>query len=211
MRAITVNGTRCRAARRWGRILAARPGAVLAAALMAVAVSPVSAQIALTIADPVLDDLRARVADLLRSMRPADPDIALDATRIIDDHGLWREHGTLILRVEANCRDGLCMTVIAQVTESGLVSQVTLNADNLVAFTDYSFPLWGEGAYPIHIKGAGSTGTVLWLRQGSWVVEACGDCFMSAEERAKRPSPPPSPPQPSPTFEEFRRSLGLDP
>jgi hypothetical protein len=169
---------------------------------------PLQAQsVGLSIADPVPDDLRARVADLMHRIRPADTEAALAATRIIDRHGLWRELGTLFLRVEADCRDDLCMTVIARVTSTTLTPEVTLSAGTLVVFADYGYPLWGMDAHPIDIKGAGDSGTRLWLREGAWVVEACRGCFPSAEELARRPPPPPSTPAPSPTFEEFRGAL----
>lgn len=183
---------------------------VLAVMAILVSVSPLKAGSAgLVIKDPVPSKLRERVADLLRIMWPADAAAAIDATRIIDGV-LWREHGMLILRVEADCRDDLCMTVVTRVKQSGLIPEITLKADRLVWIADYSDPLWKEGAHLIRFKGAGTTGIDLWLRHGGWVVAACGDCFPSKQEPARRYPSPPSPPSPTPTLEEFRRSLGLD-
>lgn len=185
--------------------------AVLAVVMILVVINPIRAQsVGLTIKDHVPDDLRERVADLLRIMRPTDAASAMEAARIIDGD-LWRRYGMLILRVEADCRDDLCMTVVTRVKKSGLIAEVTLKATTFVVIPDYSYPLWGESAYPIRFKGAGSDGIDLWLRPGGWVVAACGGCFPSEEELARRPPTPPSPPLPSPTFEEFRRSLDLDP
>ena len=186
-----------------------RLGVILAVALTAMAipvgVTPLKAGSAgLVISDPVPDELRERVADLLRIMRPADAAVAIDATRIIDG-ALWRQHGMLILRVEADCREGLCMTVVTRVKENGLIPEVTLKADTLVWIADYSYPLWGESAHPIRFKGAGSTGIDLWNRHGGWVVDACGHCFHSAEELARRLPPPRTPPLPSPTVAALSR------
>lgn len=184
---------------------------ILTAMAISVGVSPLKAGSAgLVIKDPVPAELRERVADLLRIMRPADAAVAIDATRIIDGP-LRRQYGMLILRVEAGCREGLCMTVVTRVKKNGLIPEVTLNAGTLVWIADHSDPLWGESAHPIRFKAAGSTGIDLWNRHGGWVVDACGDCFLSAEELARRFPATPSPPSPSPTFEEFRRSLDLNP
>ncbi|MFH6782668.1 MULTISPECIES: hypothetical protein [Methylobacterium] len=193
-----------------GRLQAAWKRTVLVALLLLATVTPLSAQIGMEIGDPVPSDLRERVADLLRAMRPHDSDAAIAAARIIDGD-LWRRYGLLLLRIEADCRATLCMTVLSRVGQADLTPQLTLNADKQVHLTDAGVDLWGALDFPIHIKGHGSTGIIATPRLGSWVVEACGGCFPSGEELARRPAVPPSPPSPSLTFEEFRRSLDLDP
>lgn len=177
-------------------------GLALTAALMVTATNPLPAQgIGLDIADPVPEDL-------LRTIRPADAEAAFGATRIVDRQGRWRESGMLILRVEADCRTGLCVTVIARVTAAKLTPDVMLDADIPVEFADDRSPLRGTIARRIRIEGAGDPGTQLRLRERMWFVEPCGGGFPSDEERVRRLPPRSSPRS---TFEEFRRSLSLDP
>ncbi len=128
----------------------ARLRTFLAVVAILVSVNPPKAMSAgMVIKDPVPSELRERVADLLRMMRPAD---AAVATRIIDG-ALWREFGMLILRVEADCRNDLCVTVVIRV-KNGLIPEVPLKADARVDIADDSYPLWGEGARPIRFEGA---------------------------------------------------------
>lgn len=180
----------------------------LALAGMFVTLNPLSAQIGMRIKDPVPVDLRDRVTDLLRVMRPIDADAAFSSARIIDGD-LWRKYDLLFLRVEADCRDDLCMTVLARIKQDVLTPELILNADNQVDFTDASVEFWGASDFPFHIKGRDNTGIRVTPRYGSWVVEACGGCFPSAEELARRLQEPPTPPSPIPTFEEFSGALNL--
>jgi hypothetical protein len=114
---------------------------ILAVALVLAAGSPVStASAGLTIKDPVPSELQARVAGLLQDMRSGDADAAIGAARIIDGD-LWRQYGLLFLRVEVDCRQELCMTIIARVNSNELVPELILNSDKFLHFVDASVDL----------------------------------------------------------------------
>ncbi|MER2263899.1 hypothetical protein [Methylobacterium oxalidis] len=184
---------------------------VLAATLSVAPMNAARAQATFArIQDPVPIELRDRLVDLMRTVRPNDANEAVAATKIIDGR-LWREFGMLFLRVETNCQ--YCMTIVSRATDSAIIPELTLIAGSRVRIFHEIFELWGGsvGSIPIEIEGYDGGGTVLFRWNETWVIQGCGTCFLPTETRPKPPSLPPPPKPPEQTFEDFRRALGREP
>ena len=156
---------------------------------------------------PVPDDLKDLVAAMLGRERPHDAEAALAGTKALDSS--WQSGQLLILRIEADCRDDLCMTVIARVTHGAIVPELTLNVGPTFYMPDTASTLWGS-EHPVWgmvFKGTGGSRLIAMLRNGQWVVEANGPWQPPAASMIEKPreSPLPLP------LEEFRRQLGLEP
>ncbi|WP_156467535.1 hypothetical protein [Methylobacterium sp. Leaf102] len=170
---------------------------ILATALSLTMIGVASAEGArFRIEDPLPDELKGRIAALIRSERPRDADAALAAARI-RDNGLWREGAPLLLRIETGCHGDLCMVMIGKVTNQAIIPQLTLGAGPTVSVSDELVELWGIRSTSFIFEGHGGTKIDVWGRRGdqgdSWIADACGSCF-SASEPSLKPDllPPPS-------------------
>lgn len=170
-----------------------RRSTILAIALSLTMMGAVSAQMArFRIDDPLPDELKDRVAALMRSERPTDAEAALAAARI-KDHRFWREGGPLLLRIETGCHGDLCMMMIGKVTDQAIIPQLTLRAGPTVTVSDELVKLWGIVSTRFIFEGGGGTKIDVWGRDGTWIADACGDCFSAFEANPKQnPLPPPS-------------------
>ena len=190
---------------RWRRLF-------LAGALSLLLMSPAFAAGArIRIGDPLPEELKERVSDLMRSLRPDDADAALAAARIIDGP-LWRQNAVLLLRIETDCRDDLCMVVIGRVTDRAIIPEVTLRAGPNAFMGDGGRRIWGFVGSPMAFQGRDGSGLLVYSGPNGWLVEACATCFRPLETRQPvLPTPPPPAKLPEKTFEEFRRELRLEP
>lgn len=137
--------------------------------------------------DPLPDELKGRVAALMRSERPKDAEAALAAAKVKDDL-LWRKYGVLLLRVETGCEGNLCMVMIGQVTDQAIIPQLMLRAGPTVIGGDEVINLWGVNSSQFTFEGREGAKIDVWSRgdQGDrWVVDACGTCFSASEARPK--------------------------
>ncbi len=183
----------------------------LAGALSLLLIGPDFAQSAqIRMGDPLPEELKERVSDLMRSLRPGDADAALAATKI-EDGILLRQHAVLLLRVETDCRDDLCMVVIGRVTDRAIIPEVTLRAGPNVVMDDVGGKFWGFFGPPIEFQGRDGSGLLVYWGPNGWLVESCATCFRPLETSKPVPPPPPKAKIPEKTFEEFRRELRLEP
>lgn len=170
---------------------------ILATALSLTMIGVASAQGArFRIEDPLPDELKGRVAALMRSERPKDAEAALAAARIKDNR-FWREGGPLLLRIESGCHGDLCMVMIGKVTDQAIIPQLTLRAGPTVTVSDELVELWGIWSTSFIFEGRGGTRIDVWGRRGdhgdSWIADACGGCFSASGARSKSDLlPPPS-------------------
>lgn len=162
---------------------------------------------AVSINAPVPDDLKDLVAAMLRRERPQDAETALAGAKMVDVSG---RHGSpLIMRIEADCRESLCMTIIARVVQGAIVPELRINAGPSVYLHDSARSLWGSDhpVWSLVFEGASGSRLIAMLRNGLWVVEANGPWRPPEASTTEEPRPS-SPPVP---FEQFRRQLGLEP
>ncbi|KQQ13040.1 hypothetical protein ASF53_12615 [Methylobacterium sp. Leaf123] len=185
-----------------------RYGAFATAILSFAAISAVHAASArVPIDTPLPAILRERVASMLRVERPGDAEAALANTKILGDS--WREGDTIFLRVEDDCREGLCMTMIARLTSEAIIPELVLNAGPNASMYDSASSLWKSDRpiWSVVFEGTDGSRLIASSRKGRWVVEANGSWQPPAASVIEEPreSPPPVP------LEEFRRQLGLEP
>ena len=169
---------------------------ILATALSLTMMGAASAQMArFRIEDPLPNELKGRVAELMRSERPEDAEAALRAAKIKDDH-VWRTYGVLLLRVETGCEGDLCMVIIGQVTDQAIIPRLTLRAGPTVTVSDELVKIWGLISTNFIFEGRGDTKIDVWSRGDHgdrWIVNAYGGSFFSSGLRSQHdPSPPPS-------------------
>lgn len=156
---------------------------------------------------PLRFELRSRVADLLKKVRPKDFNEALANTKM-----LWKPSSSnqIILRIEAACIAERCMTLVARVTEQEIVPELTLDAGQSVLVNDVLWPVWGsEPAPSLMFEGHDGAGLLAVARKQGWVLSACGGCTnWFPYTRTERPRAPAEPPQPViDSFEAIRRTL----
>lgn len=196
-----------------GRLLKCKIFALLFFGLNLIAAGHAYAQaVGMQIEDPPPVELAERLSSLMHEVRPSDANASLNAIKILDGP-LWREYNVLFLRVEADCQSDLCMTIIGRVSERRIMPELILRAKSSIILSDYGVMLWGSSiaSFPILFEGNDNSATVVWERDGKWIVGSCGNCFTLTQPATKR-SPLQQPQSlPTPTFEEFRRSLALDP
>lgn len=156
---------------------------------------------------PVPAELKDLVAAMLKRERPHDAEAALAGTKVLDRS--WQPGQQLILRIEADCRDDLCMTVIARVTQGAIVPELVLNAGPTFHMSDSGQSLWASEhpVWAMVFAGTGGSHLVAMIRNGQWVVEANGPFRPPATSMIETPRQS-SPPVP---LEEFRAQLGLEP
>ncbi|MCJ2044932.1 hypothetical protein MKK58_10400 [Methylobacterium sp. J-078] len=152
-----------------------------------------SAQVArFRIEDPLPDELKGRVAELMHSERAEDAEAAFRAAKVDDGH-LWRKHGVLLLRVETGCDDDLCMVIIGQVTDQAIVPRLTLRAGPTITVGDELVKIWGVVSSLFIFEGREGLKIHVWSRGDKWLADACGDCSFGSGARSKEdPLPPPS-------------------
>lgn len=153
--------------------------AILATALSLALTGTASAQMAVfRIEDPVPNELKGRVADLIRSERPEDAEAALKAVKI-KDNSLYRNGGILFIRIESGCREYTCMTIIAKVTSHAIVPQAILRSGPTIRASDEIENVWGVNSSVFIFEGSGGHELEVYARGDRWVVNACPQCLHS--------------------------------
>ncbi|TFZ57771.1 hypothetical protein E4V01_14225 [Methylorubrum sp. Q1] len=186
--------------RRYGLLLAA----ILSFAGMSAAHSG-SARISIDTPLPAI--LKERVASMLRIERAGDAEAALANTRVLGD--AWQVGDTVVLRIEVDCREELCMTVIARLTDEAVVPELVLNAGPNIVMYASGGSLW-KSDHPVWtfvFEGEDSSRLIARRREGRWVLEANGPWRAPAANVTQEPRQS-SPPVP---LNEFRQQLGLEP
>jgi len=184
---------------------------LLAAVLGFGSASPAHANaVLLRIDKPLPIELKDRVAELLKKIRPADWEQAVTGSRVAW-HASWSD--VVLLRVEAGCSQRQCMTLIARQTKEAINLELTILADDMVWMHDVFFDLWGPSSAPPWIfKTEGDAGLVAISRQEGWVVSACSNCTNWGNREPDQISPPePRPAAPTilppKSFREFSQDL----
>ncbi|KQT89906.1 hypothetical protein ASG60_09615 [Methylobacterium sp. Leaf469] len=158
---------------------------------------------------PLPEQLKVRAEALVRTLRPHDADESVAHLRTIEDAASHPE--VVLLRVEADCRLGRCMTVLARDEAAGMVPELILQVGPAMIVGDLFSSLWGVPTEPGFLFEGDDDNTLVVVRRGAmWVVSACNACI--AWHAQKAPSPPrtvspPVPPPPLLTFEDFRTFL----
>lgn len=164
----------------------------------------------LRIDKPLPIELKDRVTELLKRIRPADWKQAAAGSKVAW-HASWSD--VVLLRVEAGCSQRQCMTLIGRLTDQAINLELTILADDMVWMHDVFFDLWGSSSVPPWIfKTEGDAGLVAILRQEGWVVSACSNCTNWGSRKPDQISPPePRPAAPAilppKSFREFSRDL----
>lgn len=181
--------------------------ALLALAVI-VGLSTAALSLAVTewVENPLPAEYRNRASELLKTIRPKDANRALDGVKAI----LWpgRNSGDtyIIMRVEVDCPDDYCMTLVGRVRDEAIDLIFLLEAGPAVHFGDVSFELWGSRtAPPWTFEARGGAGVLAVLREQGWVLTACANCTRKAVKPPPRPLPPLVPK--FDTFESFRSAL----
>ncbi|MCV9939837.1 hypothetical protein OIU35_26080 [Boseaceae bacterium BT-24-1] len=184
---------------------------ILAAVLGLGSASPAHAKaVLLRIDKPLPVELKDRVTELLKKIRPADWEQAVAESKVAW-HASWRD--VVLLRVEVGCGQRQCMTLIGRLTDQAINLELTILADDMVWMLDVFFDLWGSSSAPPWIfKTEGDAGLVAISRQEGWVVSACSNCtsWSSREpDQIMPPEPRPAAPAISPpkSFKEFSQDL----
>nr|USU34129.1 hypothetical protein NG677_10925 [Methylobacterium sp. OTU13CASTA1] len=158
---------------------------------------------------PLPEQLKVRAEALVRTLRPHDADESVAHLRTIEDAASHPE--VVLLRVEADCRLGRCMTVLARDEAAGMVPELILQVGPAMIVGDLFSSLWGVPTEPGFLFEGDGDNTLVVIRRGAmWVVSACNACIVWHAQKA--PSPPrtvspPVPPPPLLTFEDFRTFL----
>lgn len=174
--------------------------------IMGLSTAALSLAVTEWIENPLPVEYRNRASELLKTVRPKDADRALDGVKAM----LWSDRNRndiyIIMRVELDCPDGHCMTLVGRVKDETIDLDFLLEAGPVVHFGDVSLELWGSKTAPPWIfEARGGAGVVAVLREQGWVLTACTNCTGNAVK-----SPPRLPPPPAPKFdsyESFRRAL----
>ncbi len=158
------------------------------------------------IEDPLPVEYRDRVADLLKKVRPKDAERSLEGVKALFFSGRSRGGTYIIMRVEADCQEHLCMTLVGRVESGSIDLDLVLVAGPSVIFGDFIPHLWGATiGPPLTFEASRNAGVVAALREQGWVLSACADC---AGHATKPPPPPPrSPARKVDTVEELARAL----
>jgi hypothetical protein len=158
------------------------------------------------IEEPLPAEYRDLAAGFLKTIRPTDTEQALEGLKalLLPDHNTGKIH--FIMRVEAACPTGHCMTLVGNIFNKAIHLDFTLEAGPTVQFGDVSYELWGARTAPPWIfETRAGAGVVAVFREQGWVLTACASCT------GHTVNPPPLVPHaPAPkfdTFEAFRRAL----
>lgn len=165
----------------------------LATALSLTMMGAASAQMArFRIEDRLPDELKGRVATMMRSERPKDAEAALTAAKVKDGL-LWRKFGVLLLRVETGCEGDICMVMIGKVKDQAFIPQLMLRAGPTVTGGDEVTNLWGVNSSQFTFEGREGAKINVWSRGDNWVADAGGTCFSASAPNPKLDLlPPPS-------------------
>ncbi|RXT57308.1 hypothetical protein B6S44_02420 [Bosea sp. Tri-44] len=156
---------------------------------------------------PLPNDLKDRVTELLKRVRPADWEQAVAGSKVAW-HASWSN--TVLLRVEAGCFERQCMTLVGRLTDQAINLELTILADDTVSMHDVFNHFWGiESSPPWIFKTGGNTGLVAIQRDQGWLLTACSECTDWGDWRTTIIEPPlsKSPAPPELTFGEFSQKL----
>lgn len=155
---------------------------------------------------PLPVEYHKRAGELLKSIRPKDADRALDGVKAIMRSSYNRSDTYIIMRVELDCPDAHCMTLVGRIKDETIDLDFLLEAGPAVQFGDVRFELWGSKTEPPWIfEARGGAGVVAVLREQGWVLTACTNCTGNMIKPPPRLPPPPAPK--FDTYESFRRAL----
>ena len=158
------------------------------------------------IENPLPIEYRKHAGELLKTIRSKDSDRALENAKAI----LWSAQNIndtyIIIRVEFDCPDGYCMTLVGRIENEAIALKFLLQAGPTVHFGDVSFELWGSKTAPsLTFEARGGAGVIAVLREQEWILTACANCTGNVVKLPPRPAPLPVPK--FDTYESFRHAL----